>query len=199
MNYPKITIILRGCSMAGALKLGKVLTQYKDKFAIEVTLNTPDALNIISELNNQYDNQLLVGAGTVRTFEDANAAISKGAKFLLGPHTFTEDIFHLCKVNQVMAIPGAFSPSEIVQQFNLGASIVKIFPANAVGPKFFKDIQAPLGKLELMAVGGVGIDNYQEYFDNQTNYVGIGAGLFGGKSLEELDENEIIQFLERYV
>ncbi len=184
--------------MEGALKLQKVLKNYKNQFAIEVTLNTPDAYKIIETLIKE-EHDSWVGAGTVTTLEEAQKVIELGVKFILGPTLFSKEIIEYCEKNNVMSIPGAFSPSEIKEQFNYGANIVKVFPANTLGPKFFKDVQAPLGELNLMAVGGINSNNFNEYFDNKVKYVGIGAGLFEGQSLDDLSENEIVHYLEKYI
>lgn len=88
----------------------------------------------------------------------------------------------------MVSVPGAFSPSEIRQSFLDGADIVKIFPAGRLGSRYVSDIQAPLGKMPLMVVGGIGTSNVQEYFAAGASFAGIGSGIFLKEDI--LNENE---------
>lgn len=199
MKYPKITVILRNVNIDEAEKLLNLLINYRDYFAVEITLNTPDSLSMIKNLNDRYGDKILIGAGTVKNFSEAKSAILSGAKFLLGPCVFSDELISLAKINNVLSIPGAFTPSEVQNQFELGADIVKIFPASSLQLSYFKDIQAPLGRLRLMAVGGVGYDNFMNYLANGCDYVGIGSALLEGKKIRNCTEEEIDHMLKRYV
>ena len=130
----------------------------------------------------------MVGAGTVLTYEEAVEAIEAGAAFLLSPTVFEKRILDLCRERGVVSVPGAFSPSEIRQSFLDGADIVKIFPAGRLGSRYVSDIQAPLGKMPLMVVGGIGTSNVQEYFAAGASFAGIGSGIFLKEDI--LNENE---------
>lgn len=189
---------MRGYSNEAALRIARNLKGLEDYFAIEVTMNTQDALAIIRQLHQEFSPTLKVGAGTVRNLTQAQEAVDAGAVFILGPHTFSENIFEFCKVHNILAIPGAYTPSEIHQQLELGADIVKVFPASTLGTSYLKDIQAPLGDLPLMAVGGINPENYQQFLDGGASYVGIGSGIFQGKKIELLNDNEIREILESY-
>lgn len=187
-EYSKYTIIMRGYTLEQAMAVVEVAVNYSNYFAVEVTLNTPDALNIITELNKNYGDRIKIGAGTVRQIEDARQAIAHGAKFLLGPHIFTKELIEYCKEHKILTIPAAMTPSEINLMFSLGADIVKIFPAATVQPHFFKDVQGPLGNLRLMAVGGVSLENAQSFIDSGAQYLGLGSSLFSKESIERLDK-----------
>ena len=91
----------------------------------------------------------------------------------------------------MISVPGAFSPTEIKKSLMDGADIVKIFPAGRLGSKFITDIEAPLGKLPLMAVGGVNADNAKEYFEAGASFVGIGSGVFNKEDIKEGNEEGI--------
>ena len=80
--------------------------------------------------------------------------------------------------------------------FKNGADIVKIFPAAVVSPRFFKDIQAPLGKLPLMGVGGVSADNAKDFFDNQATYLGLGSGMFNEEDIKTLNVSNLAKSLQ---
>lgn len=104
------------------------------------------------------------------------------------PRYLKSAILDLCRERGVVSVPGAFSPSEIRQSFLDGADIVKIFPAGRLGSRYVSDIQAPLGKMPLMVVGGIGTSNVQEYFAAGASFAGIGSGIFLKEDI--LNENE---------
>lgn len=198
IDYPKTTIILRDIPYKKANIIVNALVDYKDDFAIEVTLNTRDALETIKKLKEKYKDTVYIGAGTVRTYEDMEEAIEAGVDFILGPHIFTKDMISLANNNNILVVPGAMTPSEVDLMFEYGADIVKIFPAAVLGPRFFKDIQAPLGELPLMAVGGVSKENVNEFFDYGASYVGMGSSMFPKEILESLDHKQISKTLKEY-
>ena len=126
-----------------------------------------------------------VGAGTVTTVDRAKAAIAAGAEFMLSPIMFSDEIFAEAKAAGVITVPSAFSPSQTLRTIDTGADIVEVFPAGQLGPDFIKAVQAPLGKLPLMVVGGVNANNVQSYFDKGATYAGIGSGIFDPADIEE--------------
>lgn len=198
-EYPKSTIILRGVSFKEADAIVNALVDYKSHFSVEITLNTENAFEIIEKLKRSYTDKVFIGAGTVRDHQDIEKAIKAGADFLLGPHVFTKEMIELAKANNVLVVPSGMTPSEVNQMFEYGADIVKVFPAAVVGPRFFKDIQAPLGELPLMAVGGVSKENAKEYFDQGASYVGIGSSMFPKHVLESLDHESLVAVLKEYI
>lgn len=198
-SYPKYTIILRGSTLQQAELIASSLLPYANEFAIEVTLNTNHAFDIIEILNKNYSNHLNIGAGTVRTAWEAKEAISRGAKFLLGPHKFSQEVFEIASRNEVLTIPAAMTPSEIIDMLEKGADIVKVFPATVVSPRFFKDIQAPLGKLPLMAVGGINKNNAKDFLNHGASYVGIGSGMFNSHDLDTLNASNIEQSISNFM
>ena len=198
-EYPIFTIIMRGYTYEQADAVLQAVSGFEKYFAIEMTLNTKGALESIEKLNHIYGDKVYIGAGTVRTLQDAKQAIQVGAQFLLGPHMFTTKMLLLAKEQNVLAIPAAMTPSEVNKMFENGADIVKIFPATAVSPNFFKDIQAPLGDLPLMAVGGVNQKNAKDFLNNQASYLGLGSGLFNKADINERNVNGLANSLERLI
>ncbi|HCE12956.1 bifunctional 4-hydroxy-2-oxoglutarate aldolase/2-dehydro-3-deoxy-phosphogluconate aldolase [Enterococcus sp.] len=199
IDYPRFTIIMRGYTYEQADAILRAIKGYEQYFAVEMTLNTDHALQHISRLNDKYGEQILIGAGTVRTLTDAKAAVEAGAKFLLGPHTFSQEMLHFAKENEVIAVPAAMTPSEINDMFDHGADIVKIFPAAVVTPRFFSDVQAPLGELPLMAVGGISINNAPDFLAQGARYLGFGSNLFNKEDLNARDANGLAASLQTIV
>lgn len=142
---------------------------------IEVTLNTPRALQVIEENKDLYDD-LYLGAGTVLDKESASAAIRAGASFLLTP-TLDEDVIKTGNQYGVPVIPGVMTPTEILAAYRAGAELVKIFPAHTLGSSYLKDVKGPLPFVEAMAVGGISKDNMPEYLQKGWHSAGIGSSL----------------------
>ncbi len=176
-RFSKITIILRGYTYKETRTIVEALSKSKIN-SVEITMNTVGGKEILEKIIGEYGNRMSIGAGTVTNKKDLLDVIKIGAKFALSPVIWDKEMFDICRDNDVVSIPGAFTPSEIYQSFKLGADIVKIFPAGIATPKFFKDIMAPMGPLKLMAVGGVNEKNIAEFFANGASYAGIGSGIF---------------------
>ena len=187
-DFPKVTVILRGYTYSQIRTVVKNLIGTELK-AVEITMNTPGALDCIQKISEEFGDKILIGAGTVLTYEEAQQSIEAGAAFLLAPTVFSKEILDRCKEKGVVSVPGAFSPSEIYRSFEDGADIVKVFPAARLGSKYLTDIQAPLGKLPLMVVGGVNTGNLEEYFRAGASYAGIASGIFNKDDI--LQENEV--------
>lgn len=186
-SFPKVTVILRGYTYSQIRTIVKNLVGTKLQ-AVEITMNTPDAINIINKISQEFGNLVQIGAGTVTTYEEAEKSIKAGATFLLSPTMLSKEILDLCKKKNVVSVPGAYSPTEIKKCFEDGADIVKIFPAATLGSEYLSNIQAPLGILPLMVVGGINSENVADYFKAGALFAGIASGIFDKNDI--LNENE---------
>ena len=146
--------------------------------ALEVAFTTPDTLGVLRTLRERHGADVLLGAGTVLDTETARAAILAGAQFIISPSVNVETIT-LCQRYQVLAMPGAMTPTEIVTALQAGADIVKVFPAEMFGPAYIKALRAPLPQAPLMPTGGVTVENLGEWFASGAVAVGIGGSLSG--------------------
>jgi 2-dehydro-3-deoxyphosphogluconate aldolase / (4S)-4-hydroxy-2-oxoglutarate aldolase len=144
--------------------------------ALEVAFTTPDTPGVIRTLRARHGDQLLLGAGTVLDPETARIAIDAGAQMIISPSVNVETI-RLCQRYQVLSMPGAMTPTEIVTAMDAGADIVKVFPAEVFGPAYIKALRAPLPQAALMPTGGVTVENLGAWFDNGAVAVGIGGSL----------------------
>ncbi|MBS7527605.1 bifunctional 4-hydroxy-2-oxoglutarate aldolase/2-dehydro-3-deoxy-phosphogluconate aldolase [Fusibacter paucivorans] len=176
-SFPKVTAILRGYDLEKTDLLLELLAESSFK-SVEIALNTPNAKSILSAIIPKYSEKLAIGAGTVLTLNDLKEVVALGVDFVLSPVMFSKEMCDYCKKNGVISIPGAYSPTEISSCFNLGADIVKVFPAENVGTRYFKNLQSPLGKLPLMAVGGVTPGNANDYLNEGATFLGIGSAMF---------------------
>ncbi|MEW9122537.1 MAG: bifunctional 4-hydroxy-2-oxoglutarate aldolase/2-dehydro-3-deoxy-phosphogluconate aldolase [Thermotaleaceae bacterium] len=152
---------------------------------VEVTLNTPNALESIKEIRKQFPD-MLVGAGTVLNTSDVEAAIASGANFLLAP-TLDKDSILLANEEDVLIVPGVFTPTEAWQAYNYGAKIIKLFPVATLGSSYISDIHGPLPQLEIMAVGGINLDNAKEFLEKGSCSLGIGGSLVNNKDIAKKD------------
>jgi 2-dehydro-3-deoxyphosphogluconate aldolase / (4S)-4-hydroxy-2-oxoglutarate aldolase len=151
--------------------------------ALEVTMTVPGAVDLIRELAPTMPEGFLFGAGTVTDAETVRAVIDAGASFIVGP-VFRPDVIAACHERDVPAIPGCFSPTEILAAHDAGADIIKLFPATALGPQYIKDVRAPLPQVKLMPTGGVTPDNAGDWIRAGAVAVGIGSALLDSKAIE---------------
>ncbi len=172
----KIVAIVRGVSadtiapVAAALHAGGVRV-------MEITLNSPGAINAITMLRKRDD--MLIGAGTVLTKEEVKAVTEAGAQFIISPGTDAE-LIRFTNKQGVFSIPGAFTPTEIITAYQAGAGMVKFFPAGG-SLSFFKDLQGPLSHIPMMPTGGITPDNIATFQQAGGKAFGIGSALVEAK------------------
>jgi 2-dehydro-3-deoxyphosphogluconate aldolase/(4S)-4-hydroxy-2-oxoglutarate aldolase len=189
-----VLAILRGVNKRHVLPLFNTFIKTGLR-TVEITLNTPNALDLISYTKTLFKNKLVIGAGTVLTLEQAKEAVRAGATFLVAPN-FNISIAKYCVKHKIPFFPGALTPSEIYTAWDNGASMVKVFPAGLFGPKYFKDIKGPFQDIKLMAVGGVTPKNLRQYFKNGASAVAFGITK---KALDKEDWETIRHKTELYV
>jgi 2-dehydro-3-deoxyphosphogluconate aldolase / (4S)-4-hydroxy-2-oxoglutarate aldolase len=151
--------------------------------AIEITMTTPGALSIIEEMAKSNDGSYHLGVGSVLDAETARRAIDAGAQFVVSP-VMKPEIIKTSHEYECPAMPGAFTPTEILTAHEHGADIVKVFPADVVGMAFFKAIKAPMPHLQLMPTGGVSLTNAGDWLRAGACAVGIGGALLDKKAID---------------
>lgn len=151
--------------------------------AIEVTMTTPGALDVVREATSRFGKEVLFGVGSVLDGATARAAILAGAQFVVCP-TFKPETIEMCKRYSIPVVPGAYTPTEILSAWEAGADAVKVFPASAGGPAYVKAVRGPLPQIRLSAVGGVTIENTAEFVRAGVDFVGVGGELVNQKLLD---------------
>lgn len=170
---------------------------------IEVTFDQSDSkgsqetVKAIKALTESFADRILVGAGTVMTKAQAQAAFEAGARYLISPHTDI-DIIKMTNRLGVVSIPGAITPSEIVLANNSGADFVKLFPAGNFGLEYIKAIMAPISHIPMLAVGGVNESNVGMFLSAGIKGVAIGSNLVNNELINEGRFNEITMMAKRY-
>jgi 2-dehydro-3-deoxyphosphogluconate aldolase/(4S)-4-hydroxy-2-oxoglutarate aldolase len=144
--------------------------------ALEVTMTVPGAVELIAELAGAMPPEFAVGAGTVLDAETARRVIEAGARYVVSP-VFRSDVIATAHRLGAAAMPGCFTPTEILSAWEAGADIVKVFPATALGPGFFNDIRAPLPQVRMMPTGGVTRENAGDWIRAGAVAIGVGTAL----------------------
>jgi 2-dehydro-3-deoxyphosphogluconate aldolase/(4S)-4-hydroxy-2-oxoglutarate aldolase len=181
----KVIAVIR---MSDAGRLGRVVEAVRrgGVRAIEITMTTPSALEIIADLAKTKPAGTLIGAGTVLDAPAAERVIWAGAQFVVSPVTDFA-VIDVCKQSDILVAPGALSPTEILAAWNRGADVVKVFPATSLGPKYFRDLRGPLPQVRLMPTGGVSIENAGEFIRAGACCVAIGTALLDRQAIAAED------------
>ncbi|MEZ4614587.1 MAG: bifunctional 4-hydroxy-2-oxoglutarate aldolase/2-dehydro-3-deoxy-phosphogluconate aldolase [Caldilineaceae bacterium] len=153
---------------------------------MEVTLNTTSALESITQLRAQFGDRMVIGAGTVRTAAQFDQALTAGAEFTVAPNLDMETV-RVALQNDILHLPGVFTPSEAQNAFVAGCRIVKLFPSDIMGPRYIKAIRAPLDDIGIVPTGGISADNLGEYIKAGIVAAGIGSALVTGPK-QDLDD-----------
>jgi 2-dehydro-3-deoxyphosphogluconate aldolase/(4S)-4-hydroxy-2-oxoglutarate aldolase len=164
----------------------------------EVTLTVPNALEIIREAKARLGDRVLLGAGTVLDTETARAALLAGAEFIVAPG-LNVDVVRLCRRYDKLVMPGAFTPTEVLAAWEAGADIVKVFPADVLGPAFFKALRGPLPQVKLMPTGGVDLTTAGEYLKAGAVCLGVGGQLVDPRLLESRDFARLTALARQFV
>ena len=166
--------------------------------ALEVTMTVPGAVRLIEQIAPTLPGGFVLGAGTVLDTETARACILAGARFVVGP-VFRPDVIATCHRYDVAVMPGCFTPTEILAAWEQGADVVKVFPATALGPGYFKDVRGPLPQVRLMPTGGVSLENAGEWIKAGAVAIGVGTALVEGKAVAAGDFSAITKRAEAFV
>lgn len=191
----KVTLIMRGYTYEEIRLAAQVLTKSTYVRNIEITLNSENPYEIIKKISDEFGTVLNIGAGTVQTYDELVKAVAAGAKFVLSPRMMTKEMLGYCKEHNVISVPGSFTPSEIAKSLEDGADIVKVFPASELSYGYAKAVCEPMGKLPLMAVGGVNRSNVKEVFNSGYTYAGTVRGIFDREDVRALAADKMEQSL----
>jgi 2-dehydro-3-deoxyphosphogluconate aldolase / (4S)-4-hydroxy-2-oxoglutarate aldolase len=171
----RIIAILRGDFRGLDLEIASVLFE-SGITAIEVTMNSPDALVAIERLSLGIGDKLSIGAGTVMSVEHVRRAAGSGACFIVSPNR-DRNVIAATKRGEMVSIPGCFTPSEICESLDAGADAVKLFPAISLGPGFVRAMQNPMNEVRMIPTGGVNPKMAGEYVTAGAWALGVGSEL----------------------
>src|SRR6516164_7301823 len=165
---------------------------------VEITMTVPGAVDVLRAVRQALGDRLLLGAGTVLDPETARAALLAGAEYIVAP-TLNLDVIRLCQRYDKLVMPGAFTPTEILAAWEAGADIVKVFPADVVGPAFFKALRGPLPQIRLMPTGGVDLTTAADFLKAGACCLGVGGQLVEPRAVAEGNFDRIRELARQYV
>lgn len=187
----RLIAIVRAGSKAAALEAVDTLAAV-GVAVCEISLTTPGALEALSD--RAEAGPTIVGAGTVRSIEEAQRAIDAGAAFLVSPG-LEPRVVEWASANGVLHIPGVFTPSEVAAALGAGASLLKLFPAGRLGSGYVRDLLAPFPDAQLIPTGGIDETNAREFLAAGSVAVAIGSALVSPENLR--DRSRLKQALKR--
>lgn len=163
---------------------------------IEVTMTVPEAIELIAELSHR--DELLIGAGSVLDPESARECIDAGASFIVSPATNFDTILY-CNDAEIVVMPGALTPTEIVNAWEAGADLVKVFPADSMGgARYIRSLKAPLPHIKLIPTGGVNQETAAAFIRAGAEAVGVGGNLVDLKAIREGRSADVTAAARRY-
>jgi len=166
--------------------------------ALEITMNTEQALEVVSLNRPSVPPGKLLGMGTIRNLSEAKKAVEAGAMFLVTPNT-DNAVIEYAVSKSVPVIAGALTPTEIYNAWSAGADMVKVFPCRPFGPEYIRELRGPFDQIPLVAVGGVDTENIKEYFAAGARAVGASTSLFGRKALMDHDPAAIAGNVKKFI
>ena len=195
--HHQLVCILRGADTAKVMQIVQALYEGGIRL-VEITMNSPNPLASIEKLSEAFGDKMLIGAGTVLNTAMAKDAIAAGAKFIISP-TLNIETIQYTKAQNVLSIPGAYTPTEILTAFEVGGDIIKVFPARG-NADYLKDIHAPLPHIPLMPTGGITPENIASFKKAGAVAFGIGSSIVNMKTeMNEISSNVIIQKAQAFV
>lgn len=168
----KIIAIVRGVDAETVVNVAEALYAGGLRL-LEITCNTTGVMGIIQQVSQAMDGRMLVGAGTVITEDLARQVHRAGAKYVLAPDVNPE-VIKYCLAHDIAVIPGATTATEVLTAYRLGAKIIKLFPAGALGVDYIEQLRGPINNIDLIAVGGVELSNMASFI--KAGCIGVGLG-----------------------
>jgi len=160
---------------------------------MEITLSDEQSFQIIQNIKDKFS-EIIIGAGSVLTPEQASRAMEVGAQFIVSPG-YMENLVNFAKSENFLIIPGVATPTEVMNAILQGVSLLKIFPAIQLTPTFFKEIKGPFPNIKMIAVGGITTDNVKDFIEAGAHCIGIGSGLFKNQSGHDVTKKEFLRRL----
>ena len=199
----KVIAIVRGIYDEDCLNLARALHEGGvnllectfDQKSHEERLRTVETVKLLVK---ELGDVMAFGTGTVTTVEMVNLAKEAGAQFIVSPDT-CEEVIRATVAADMVSIPGALTPSEMANAHRYGADFIKVFPANLVGPAYFKTVAAPLSQIRMLAVGGVDASNIKDYVAAGAVGTGVAGCLFKKEWVQAGEWDKITEASKKFV
>jgi len=180
------------------IKLVKLVESYAKGgiTSIEITMNTPGALQAVKEISSQMP-EVQIGVGTIRNTGEAGRAIEHGAQYLVTPITDPE-IIEIAHKNDIPVAMGAFTPTEVYNAHQFGADLIKLFPAGNLGVSYMKAVLAPMPPIKIVPTGGINLDNARAWLDAGASALGVGSSLVDPRLIEKEDFDGLTELARKF-
>lgn len=189
--------ILRGFTLKETLTLASISEQVGLK-NLEITMNTEGVEDQIKACLDNFGDDLNIGAGTVTDMESLELALEAGAQFIVTPNV-NETVIKACVSEKISIFSGAFTPTEIDQAWRAGATMVKIFPADTLGPAYLKAVMGPLNHIPMMPTGGVDPTSMAKWKSAGAKAYGVGGTLYNSKAVRAGDWDSVTETAKSFV
>ncbi|KXH73260.1 MAG: hypothetical protein AM326_00495 [Candidatus Thorarchaeota archaeon SMTZ-45] len=176
--------IIRVDSSETAMKVAQAFLEGGVRI-IEVTFSVPGATDVVRQLNDELGDKVLIGTGTVLNAKMVEEAVAAGSEFIVSPG-YSKELIDAAKSHSKICIPGALTPTEILDAYNLGSDAVKVFPCgNVGGAEYIKAVRAPLPKIPLVPTGGVNLETAGPLLEAGAFALGVGSAITDKAAVKE--------------
>lgn len=199
----KLVVIVRGIAKDKLLPMAEAMYEGGIRL-LEITYSANGAVSDeetaerIAMLKKHFGERMMIGAGTVLTCRQVDLTKEAGGAFIISPNTNGE-VIDYTRRQDLVSLPGAFTPSEVQAAYEYGADFVKLFPITELGISYVKAIRAPLSHIPMLAVGGIDLTNMKDYLEAGVDGFGIGSNIVNKKMIEAKDWKGITALAEEYV
>ena len=194
---PGIVAIIRADSSEQLLGAAEALYE-GGVTGMEVTMTTPNALQVISDVSKRFGKKVLIGVGSVLDTETCRAAILAGSEFVVTPIT-KPDVIQMCNRYGKPIASGAYTPTEALTAYESGADFIKIFPADQLGPQYIKNILAPMPMLPIIPTGGVTVQTAESFIKAGCVALAAGSSLVSKEILKTQDWKKVTETAAAFV
>ena len=192
----KVIVIVRGVDKQQILNIAKAVLAGGVRL-MEVTCNTKGAAEMIELLSKEMSSEMVIGAGTVINKDLCKMVLDAGAKYIVAPDTNPEVIKH-CVKKDIAVLPGAATATEVLTAVRYGAKMVKIFPAAQLGPDYIKMLRGPIDNVGFVAVGGIRLNNIDDFFQAGCIGIGIGGSVINKELVEKGHWDQAAEIIKKY-
>jgi 2-dehydro-3-deoxyphosphogluconate aldolase/(4S)-4-hydroxy-2-oxoglutarate aldolase len=193
----RVVAVVRTDNPGDLIELGRALLKGGVSF-LEITMTVPKALTIIEQAVDALKDEVIIGAGTVLDPETARAAILAGAGYIVAP-AVRPAVVEMCRRYDVASMPGGMTPSEILEAWESGADMVKVFPCGLGGPQFIKHLKGPYPFIDLMTTGTVTLANAGQFIEAGACAVGVGGELIGKDAIAKGNFDAITENARQFI
>lgn len=186
-----VIAVVRGIDREDAVPVARALVA-GGVGAVEVTADTPGAMDVIESVTTDLGEDALVGVGTVLDAETARAALLSGAEFVVSP-SFHGDVVYAGNRYGVPVIPGVTTPTEAITAYQAGADVVKLFPASVLGPDYLAALGGPLSQVPVIPTGGIDANNAGRFVEAGAVAVGAGSSIVDVDAIERGDFDRVTE------